>query len=446
LEADRVLAVRRYRVLDTPAEPAFDRIAETAAQLFGVPLGAVSFVDEDRIWVKAAHGLDAGGSYPREPGFCDTTIGQDGPWVVTDAADDPACSGNSFLTRFGIRFYAGVPLTTSDGHRIGTLCVLDTSPRQASAGQLDLLVSLGQLVVESLEVRRAADRETQMRRDAEELLRTLQASLTAPPPAALPEMEVASRYLAGEQGLEIGGDFIDVFRVDSNDWGILLGDVCGKGAQAATVAMLARTATRATAVHQFSPSAVLRDVNALFGSDETAAEDLYCSAIFARMELDKCGTWLTIANCGHPRPVMVRRSGRVQARAEATVPIGLFDAIEPVDDRVGLGPGDALVFYTDGITEARDPDGDFFGEDRLMAVLRRLTGAPAETIADAVIEAASTFAAGAPADDVAVLVLRVPDDAGQDPLGRVAAGTGLPVDRLRLPAYPRDTGPAGAES
>jgi serine phosphatase RsbU (regulator of sigma subunit) len=127
-------------------------------------------------------------------------------------------------------------------------------------------------------------------------------------------------------------------------------------------------------------------------------------------------------------------------RTEPTQPVGLFDTLNPIDDRVGLGPGDALVFYTDGITETRDPSGELFGDDRLVELLKALTGHPAESIADSIIESARRFSAGRLGDDVAVLVVRVPDNAADDPLARVSAATGVPIDRLELPGYPHENG------
>ena len=445
-EEARVEAVRRYGILDSPREGAFDRIAATAASLFGVRSAAVSFVDADRIWVKAGVGLGSVTEYVREPGLCSSAVDQAGPWVVTDALIDPRACDNPMVTTLGLRFYAGVPLTTPDGLRVGTLCVFDPEPRSVTEVELDHLEALAHLVVDALELRLEArltvEREEGLRRQAEELAGALQASLLPPRPPDVPQMELASRYLAGETGLQVGGDFFDVFRLGHNDWGIVLGDVCGKGARPASMAMLARWAIRGASVHEFSPSSVLRDVNSVFARDDRAGDDRYCSAVFARLELDTCGAWLTVANAGHPRPILVRKSGKVEVRSEATIPIGLFDTIDPSDDRVGLGPGDALVFYTDGITEARAAGrADTFGEEGLLEVLSGLTGAPAELMADRVIQAAARFSSGSLDDDVAILVVRVPDDAGRDPLGRITAATGLTADRLKLPGYPKDTGP-----
>ena len=445
-EEARLRAVRRYQVLDTPPDGAFDRITALAARLCHAPIAIVSVVDTDRIWFKSHHGLPDVTEIDRAAGLCASAILQYEPLVVTDAAVDPHTLANPLVAgSFGLRFYAGVPLTTHDGYNLGTLCVIDREPRQITDEELESLTDLAGLVVDELELRlqarRTIEREERLRRSSEELANALQASLLPPRPPVIPGMEVATRYIAGERGLDVGGDFFDVFRLASNDWGIVLGDVCGRGARPATLAMLARWAIRAASVHQFSPSDVLRDVNSVFVGEELPEEDdRYCSALFARLELDTCGAWLTLANAGHPFPILGRRSGKVELRTDPTLPVGLFTTINPIDDRVGLGPGDALVFYTDGITEARNATGELYGDDRLIDELRGLAGSAADVIADAIIASARRFTHGPLNDDVAVLVVRVPDNADDDPLARVSAAIGVPVDLLELPTYPHENG------
>jgi sigma-B regulation protein RsbU (phosphoserine phosphatase) len=441
----RLEVVRRYDILDTPPDGAFDRITALAARMFGVPIAIVSVVDTDRIWFKSHHGLPDVSEIDREPGLCASAILQDDPWIVSDATSDPRTLANPLVAgSFGLRFYAGVPLTTHDGYNLGTLCVLDFEPREVTEVETATLQDLAAVVMSELELRlvgrRTIAREERLRREAEELADVLQASLLPPIPPDLPGMELATRYLAGEQGLKVGGDFLDVFRLASNDWGIVLGDACGKGARPAALAALARWSIRASSVHEFKPSGVLRDVNAvLLADDEVGHDDHFCTAVFARLELDTCGAWLTLASAGHPLPVLVRRSGRVEIRGHPAVPLGMFESIAPMDERVGLGPGDALVLYTDGITEARDPNGEVFGEDRLLDELQRWTGHPADAIADAIVNSARTFAGGRLSDDVGIVVIRVPDDAGAEPLARVSAATGIPLAELKLPGYPHES-------
>lgn len=446
-EAARIDVVRRYEILDTPPDGAFDRITALVARLFGVPIAIVSVVDTDRIWFKSHYGLADVSEIGRDPGLCASAILENRPWVVTDAAHDPRTLANPLVAgSFGLRFYAGVPLTTHDGYNLGTLCVMDREPREVTAAEMAHLEDLATLVVDQLEVRLAARRtiarQEKLRHEAEELAEALQASLLPPRPPELPGMELATRYLAAELGLKVGGDFFDIFRLASNDWGIVVGDACGKGARPASLAALARWTIRASSVHLFNPSDVLRDVNAALRSDdETGHDGHFCTAVFSRLELDTCGAWMTMASAGHPLPVLMRRSGVVEFQGETALPLGMFDVVEPIDRRIGLGPGDAIVMYTDGITEARDARGETFGEDRLIRTLQGLTDESANGISEGIVQAAHRFSGDVFSDDVAVVVVRVPTEACAEPLARVSAATGLPVDQLKLPRYPHGEAP-----
>ena len=439
-EDARLDAVRRFEILDTPPDGTFDRITALAARLFRVPISIVSVVDTDRIWFKSRYGLDDVEQIDRLPGLCASAILGDEPWVVSDAAVDPRTLANPLVAgSFGLRFYAGVPLTTADGHNLGTLCVIDHEPREVREDEIAVLRDLAGLVVEQLELRMRANEivrnESALRRDAEALATALQASLLPPHPPSVPGMDVASRYVAGERGLSVGGDFFDVFRLASNDWAVVLGDVCGKGARAASLTALTRWTVRAAAVRTFSPRGVLHDVNDVLLADGDA-DDHYCSMVVGRIELDTCGAWVTFASGGHPLPILVRASGVVEPRGEASLPLGMFPGLDAVDSRVGLGPGDALVLYTDGITEARAADGALFGEERLMDELRRCAGLTAYETVDHVVSCAREYAASGLDDDVAVLVVRVPFEARTDPMRRLEEATGVPAEQLALPGYP----------
>lgn len=444
-EGARIEAVRRFAILDTPPDGVFDRLAAIAARTFDVPIAIVSVVDTDRIWFKAHHGLPDVTQIDREPGLCASAILGHEPWVITDAPSDPRTMANPLVAGdFGLRFYAGVPLTTSDGFNLGTICVLDTNPREVTEREMATLTDLADIVVDELELRLSARAtvadESRLRREAEKMSAALQASLLPPRPPSIPGMEVASRFLPGERHIQVGGDFYDVWRLSANDWALVVGDACGKGPRAAGVAALARWSVRASSVHHFEPSKVLADLNTVLLT-ESGDDDHFCTVAFGRVELDVCGAWVTIAIGGHPLPMLVRRSGKVEGRGVESLPVGMLNEIDPLDDRVGLGPGDALVFYTDGITEARDHDGEQFGEDRLRDALIRHVGEPVDTIISAVISATTTWTGGPMEDDVALVVIRVPDDADADPHTRLTTATGVDAADLRLPGYPHDTGP-----
>ncbi|HUG46538.1 MAG TPA: histidine kinase dimerization/phosphoacceptor domain -containing protein [Sphingomicrobium sp.] len=152
-ETDRMAAVRRYEILDSPPDGAFDRITALAARRFGVPIAIISIVDEDRIWFKSHHGLPVE-QINREPGLCASAILGDTPYLVEDARKDPRSLANPLVAGdFGLRFYAAVPLTTSDGHNLGTLCVIDKEPRPVKQEHIEDLKDLASIVMDQLELR-----------------------------------------------------------------------------------------------------------------------------------------------------------------------------------------------------------------------------------------------------------------------------------------------------
>jgi two-component sensor histidine kinase len=157
-EDARLAAVRRYDILDTPPDGAFDRITAIAARLFDVPIAIISIVDNDRIWFKSHHGLDVE-QIDRAPGLCASAILQPEPWILLDAKTDPRSLANPLVaSEFGLRFYVGVPLRTGDGHHLGTLCVIDKEPRTVSEDQIEHLKDLAAGVIDHMELRLAARR------------------------------------------------------------------------------------------------------------------------------------------------------------------------------------------------------------------------------------------------------------------------------------------------
>jgi PAS domain S-box-containing protein len=176
-EAQRLAVLRSYKVLDTPADAAIDRLADLAGNLFDTPISLVSLVDEERQWFKARIGLDLS-STPRCQAFCAHAIAQ-GPesvFVVEDATLDPRFADNPLVTGHpDIRFYAGATLTTKDGHNLGTLCVIDNKPRPRPAEtELERLKLLARIVVDEFELSKA-HRETAEKQRLLELSETVAA-------------------------------------------------------------------------------------------------------------------------------------------------------------------------------------------------------------------------------------------------------------------------------
>lgn len=155
-EAARLDALRKLDLLDTPPSEAFDRITRMAAQVFGLPIAAVSLTDTDRQWFKSRVGIGHW-TIPRLQAPCATVADTDGFLVIPDLLDDPYFR-DSHLARNGVRFYAGAPLTTRDGHALGAMCVLGTVPRQITAAERDVLTDLAAMVMSQIELQHALGR------------------------------------------------------------------------------------------------------------------------------------------------------------------------------------------------------------------------------------------------------------------------------------------------
>lgn len=156
-EEQRISALRRYNILDTAPETEFENTIGLVQSTFNVPMAAISFIDTDRQWFKASRGLEVTQT-PRDIAFCDYTIRNDEPFVVSDAKSDERFEKNPFVTgEAGVQCYLGVPLKTPAGQNIGTLCVIGTEPREFSPEEAAALTGFGKLVVSQLELCQAAN-------------------------------------------------------------------------------------------------------------------------------------------------------------------------------------------------------------------------------------------------------------------------------------------------
>ena len=255
------------------------------------------------------------------------------------------------------------------------------------------------------ELLRAKQRAEESEARARALARTLQQTLIPPTPPEVPGLDVATVYRPAGDGDLVGGDFYDVFQTGHGDWVVVLGDVSGKGVDAAVVTALARYTLRAAAVRSTRPADALEMANEVMLDHET---DRYCTVLMLRLRPDAAGAWTaTIAAGGHPLPYLVRAGADPVPAGKPGTLVGLLPDATFHDEELALRPGDALVLYTDGITEARR-NGDLYGAERLATTLAGLADQPAGAVADGVVDAALAFQGSLPRDDIAVIVLRVP--------------------------------------
>lgn len=256
---------------------------------------------------------------------------------------------------------------------------------------------------ELLRARRVAERE---RERLQQLATTLQRTLLPPALPRVPGLEAASYYHSAAVE-EVGGDFYDLFQLDRQRWGFFLGDVCGKGPAAAVVTSFLRYTLRATVVYERDPVAVLSALDAGLRRQRRADERGWCTLVFGLLEPDVAGIRVSLAGGGHPPPLVLRGGGDVEALdTPGGQPVGLLADLHFVGASTVLGPGDGLLLYSDGLTEARRPDGSMIDET-LPALAADLVGLDAQDVVDAVARLLTSLGEGL-GDDAAVVALTVP--------------------------------------
>jgi serine phosphatase RsbU (regulator of sigma subunit) len=233
-----------------------------------------------------------------------------------------------------------------------------------------------------------------------QLARTLQQSLLPHTLPAIPGARVTARYRAAEREHEVGGDFYDVFPLDTAGWGVTIGDVCGKGADAAALTAFARYTIRALATAD--AGAVIARLNDAVIRERQSEKGRFLTAVFAAFFVDGDRLSVEVAAGGHPPPLIIRRGQIIEPIRLAGPMIGLDARAEFPAARLALCPGETIVLYTDGLTDAQAPQ-RILTEDDLAEMLGRAAGLEGERLA-AFIEQ-SALDGGAARDDIALLVI-----------------------------------------
>ena len=332
------------------------------------------------------------------------------------------------LRDLGVTSAIVVPLTAR-GRTLGAMTLAtDRSRRTFDADDLALAEELARRCALAVD-------NARLYGERSHVARTLQGSLVPAQIPPVPGFEVAARFHAAGEDAQVGGDFFDVFETDDGSWAAVVGDVSGKGADAAAITALARYTVRAVAYHGRRPSTVLRELNdAVLRHD---LDDRFCTAVCARLRGGPKGSRVQLSSGGHPLPILVTAEGDVRSVGKPGTALGIASAPRLTDREIELRPGDKLVFVTDGVIEARVA-GRMLGVDGLERLLAR-TGSDDAVATGERIEHA-ILGEGTPRDDIAVLVLRATGDAlgvrGRE--GLVRAGS-LGRERalsLRLPGGP----------
>jgi GAF domain-containing protein len=152
-ETERLRALKKFQILDTPQDGSFDRITALASFIFKVPIAIISLVDADRIWFKSHHGLPVR-QINRDPGLCASAILSNDLYIIENAREDPRCLTNPLVAgEFGLQFYAATPLHTEENYNLGTLCIIDQQPRKFTADDRTILKHLGDIVMDEMNMR-----------------------------------------------------------------------------------------------------------------------------------------------------------------------------------------------------------------------------------------------------------------------------------------------------
>jgi sigma-B regulation protein RsbU (phosphoserine phosphatase) len=402
----RLAALRQLDVLDTPAERSFDRLTHLATRVLGVPAAVVDFVDESRQFLKSAIGLPEPIASCREIplawGFCPFALALQGPVAVDDVRADPEWADNEVVQRFGARAYLGVPLIHT-GQPIGSFGVFDTEPHAWTGNDMDILRELAVSVMTEVRLRVEAKERQRLLVQQRHIAKVLQDSLLPPSLPAIPGLDLAARYHPAGAGMEVGGDFYDVFGTCDGEWAVVVGDVCGKGPEAAAVTALAHYTIRAASMAASAPSQVLATLNEAMLRQRVGR---FCTLAYLRLVPAGANCHLTVSLAGHPPPLLLRPDGSVMELGGTGVPAtGWFPDVAYHEQALDLAPGDTVVCYTDGVTEARS-ESELMGEERFKDLLGSVATETVDVIAERVLAGALDFQDGHAHDDIAVLVCR----------------------------------------
>jgi PAS domain S-box-containing protein len=343
-----------------------------------------------------------------EPGSLPAQVHETGKSLLQARSDDTSMLGAGpdgvpLLMKLGATSVLSVPIAEgAHGYGVITLC------RRAGDGpfqiaDLALTEELGGQLAVAIRVDRLFRRRS-------EVAEALQNSLLPRVLPDVPGIELAAAYMSATEGMDVGGDFYDVYRTPDG-WGLTIGDVTGKGEEAAALTAAARYAIRVIAHWEPDPVKVLQRANDVLLATEPGGR--FVTAKTAQLAWRRGGLHVSLGTAGHPGPAVIRSDGRVEMTGGGGLPLGLFPEAQPGLEEVALAPGDTLFFFTDGLTETRSPDLRYF-EERLSDELIRMAGRSASEVVAGIQARAEAFSAGEMRDDLTVLALRVLDPPGGD--------------------------------
>jgi PAS domain S-box-containing protein len=407
LAADRTARLQQATAALSAASSAAevgDVVVCQAIEAFSAEAGALAFLERDEVVVTSDWGFEGAAMAPWRhfPVDMDTPIGdvlRSGAPVYLATRDDWE-HYPELRSRIEGRYaaMATVPLAFA-GVVSAALILCLTHDHQFVATDRSFLAALADQAAHALERARLFEERAYV-------ARMLQEGLLPDRIADIPGLEIAVRYHSIADGGSVGGDFYDCFDISPGRWLVAVGDVAGKGTAAAVLTGLARHTLRAIGLREERPEPMLQFLNEALRRQ--SSESAFCTVGCATLErADGGGFEACLAAGGHPFPILMRageRAAQVEVRG-MLLGVEADPVLEPVS--LALAPGDTLVFYTDGVVDARAAAGECFGEDGLLTAVDAAAGGSAEDVATALDEAVAAFEPDMQRDDRAIVVLRV---------------------------------------
>ena len=421
-EEERLAALGRYDILGAPREEEFEEVTRLIAQVCRAPIAVINLIDRDRQWFVAEIGLGVRET-PLDISICAHAILKPGLFIVPDTLLDERFVNNPLVTGDPhLRFYAGALLKTSDGHPLGTLCVLDYVARELTDEQQNVLQVLASQVMRQLELRRllreqaqgmAAQARAQTLLDAayaheKKIAETLQRSLLIHiGEQSFPGLSVAPLYEAAWSEAEVGGDFYDAFAVGADQVALVVGDVAGKGLEAAARTAEVKYALRAFLLEDPHPARTLMRLNDFLCQFHDFGTEASPRFVVAALGLVDTRTGEAMfAHAGADSTLVLRHDGTTEALTSSGLPLGIQRSAEYATLSCRLAPGDTLLLATDGLTEARQ-GGELLGMEGLTRLATEALGPAAlPDVGAAIMAQVKAYAGGSLRDDACLLLAR----------------------------------------
>ena len=383
-----------------------ERLDWDAASLW-VPTSSAGSLRCAGVWQAPGHGAPAlraatvGHSFGPGEGLPGMAWQQRTVVLMEDLLADPRFPRADAVRVDGI--HTGIAFPVMRGGTVLAVCELfSRRPRSLPTELLDVLSSAGRQLGQFFD-------RLNTEAHARDLALTLQRSLLPPGLPEVPGVSLGARFRAGGDDLLVGGDTYDVTALPDGRWMVLIADVCGKGAPAATVTAQARYTARAAADGGAGPAQVLAAINSSLLHDDQPGPLPYLTACCILLHPNGSEATGVLSVAGHPLPVLRHANGDLTEVGEPGLLLGVDPTAAHPEVRLSLTPGDTLVLFTDGVTEARDAAGREFGDDGLATVLRHSRGADADGTAKAVVDAVERHLLESPhgRDDMAVLAIQL---------------------------------------